>query len=243
MKIILLFIYSVIFNSFYLFAQSISLPSDSNFVRPGISIDAEISICTDILYSRSSLDSSFHFKDTIKLERPIYQNVKPYRTLGDVFINDDYEVRAQGFNGWQDPGDFNVVSIYRGDSLIFEFSDPWYAFRKIPDSLKTFSSVPNDYFYIFTMENGATAIILRGYCYGSQPPSLTVILLYQGSAHLVYYKEEEFLINNISVSPGGYFELELHDEVPSLDYIPKVYYLKATENDMKIYKTVRNTGS
>ena len=224
-------------TSLSLWAQSSLQPFDSTAVNPGFSVNGDLKVCVEMIYSKSLIDSSIYLNDTIKLERPIYNDIKPYNFIGKVSISNSYEVRAYRYKGWEDePGDFNVVTIYHGDSLIFEFSDPWFAFRKIPNSLKSISSYPNDYFYIYQMENGATAIILRGYCYGSQPPSFTVILLYQGSAHLVYYKEEEFLINNITVSPGGYFEMELHDEVPSLDYIPKVYYLKATPDGMRLYK-------
>ena len=189
-----------------------------------------------MIYSKSLTDSSIYYTDTIKLERNIYENIKPYILKGVVPICDPYEIRAPWYNNWQDPGDFMVLSIYREDSLIFEFTDPWIAFNKIPSKFKHLSSYPNDYFHIFEMDNGVTVIVLEGYSYGSQPPSLTVILFYQGAAHLVYYQEMKFLINNITVSPGGYFEMELHDEVPSLDYIPKVYYLKATPSGMGLYR-------
>ena len=222
-----LVLFCALMSSSILLAQPSLQSSDSGGSRT----------CVETIYSFSLSDSTICYKDTIKLERPIYNDITPYNLIGKVSISNSYEVRAYRYNGWEDePGDFDVVSIYQGDSLIFEFSDPWIAFNKIPSEFKIFSSYPNDYFHIFEMDNGATAIILNGYGYGSQPPSLTVILLYQGSAHLLYYKERSFLINNITVSPGGYFEIELHDEVPSLDYIPNVYYLKATQSGMGLYK-------
>ena len=227
MKKRLLSIVGVLLTSISLWAQESMKSSDRDGSRT----------CIEIIYSFSLSDSTICYKDTIQLERDTHKNIKPYLLKGTVPIHDSYEVRAQWYNNWQDPGDFHVLSIYRGDSLVYEFSDP-FGFCKIPNSLKIHSSYPNDYFHIFKMDNGATVIVLEGYPYCSLPPSLAVFLFYQGSAHLVYYQEEKFLINNISVSSGGYFEIELHDAVPSgdPDYNPNSYYLKATPSGMGLYK-------
>ena len=198
--------------------------------------------CIETLYSFSLSDSTICYKDTIKLKRETYkeEDLKPYKPIGNFLINSPYEVRLVRYNGrgWDnDPGDYHIFSIYKGDSLVYEISNP-SAFNKIPSEFKNLSTYPNDYFHIFEMDNGVTVIVLEGYSYGSQPPSLSVILFSQGSAHLVYYKEMKFLINNITVSSGGYFEIELHDAVPSgdPDYNPNVYYLKATPSGMGLYK-------
>ena len=232
MKKRLLSIVGVLLTSISLWAQLSLQSSDSGDLRT----------CIETLYSFSLSDSTICYKDTIKLNRRTYDEeaLKPYKSIGNFSINSPYEVNLVRYNGrgWDnDPGDYHIFSIYKGDSLVYEFSDPW-AFVKIRSKFKQFSSYPNDYFHVFTMENGATVFVLEGYGYVSSPPSLAVILLYQGSAHLVFSKEDDFLINNISVSPGGYFEIELHDAVPSgdPDYNPNVYYLKATPSGMGLYR-------
>ena len=228
-KFALLLVCMLLFST-TLWAQLSLQSSDSGDLRT----------CIETLYSFSLSDSTICYKDTIKLKRETYkeEDLKPYKPIGNFLINSPYEVRLVRYNGrgWDnDPGDYHIFSIYKGDSLVYEISNP-SAFNKIPNEFKNLSTYPNDYFHIFEMDNGVTAIVLEGYSYGSQPPSLTVILFYQGAAHLVYYQEMKFLINNISVSSGGYFEIELLDDVPSFDCTPDKFYLKATPSGMGLYR-------
>ena len=236
-KLVLIF---ALMTSISLRAQSSLQPFDSTLITPGFSVNGDLKVCIEMIYSKSLTDSSIYFSDTIKLEKGSYKEeaLKPYKPIGNFLINSPYEVRLVRYNGrgWDnDPGDYHIFSIYKGDSLVYEISNP-SAFNKIPSEFKNLSTYPNDYFHIFEMDNGVTAIVLEGYSYGSQPPSLTVILFYQGAAHLVYYQEMKFLINNISVSSGGYFEIELLDDVPSFDCTPDKFYLKATPSGMGLYR-------
>lgn len=167
--------------------------------------------------------------------------VTPYTPIDSVAFTlqgESYKVVLSRFKGWDnEPGVYDVFTIYCQNQKILEWKD-YDSWIKTPDSLRELFAVPNEYFQIYSMDNGLNAIILEGYSYCNLPPMLTIIILKQGSAHVVYNSADKYLIRDVTVLPGGYFEIELHDAVPSgdPDYNPNVYYLKATPSGMGLYK-------
>ncbi len=206
---------------------------------PYFPVNPDSQLTVEEIYSLDSADSLIIQQDSIHPRIGTLSNITHYVPIDSVAFTlqgESYKVVVSRFKGWDnEPGVYDVFTIYCKNQKILEWKD-YDSWVKTPDLLRAMSAVPNEYFQIYSMDNGLNAIILEGYSYCNLPPLLTIIILKQGSAHVVYNSAEKYLIKDVTVSPGGYFEMELLDKVPSLDpdCYPGVYYLKSTSREMNM---------
>ena len=120
-----------------------------------------------------------------------FQDITPYvlQKSYSLVLNsgESYTVKCSKFNGWEnEPGDCHVIEIDHGGRSIFsfEYADGW---EYIDSGIKNKIS-GNDFFAWYDLENDERALIFTGIHIMSQPPYLTVIVLKDGKATLVFNK-------------------------------------------------------
>ena len=127
-----------------------------------------------------------------------------------------YTVKAFQIKDW-DTGDFQYVKVYKDGQKIYELSNGngWINF---PNEYSG-SSVPHCC-YVANMGKDAVALIFHEMSYGSNLPNMTIIVLKDNQATLVYNRECS--INEI-VLPKQEMEISFDEEVPNcytMDYTP-----------------------
>ena len=127
-----------------------------------------------------------------------------------------YTVKAFQIKDW-DTGDFQYVKVYKDGQKIYELSNGngWINF---PNEYSG-SSVPHCC-YVANMGKDAVALIFHEVSYGSNLPNMTIIVLKDNQATLVYNRECS--INEI-VLPKQEMEISFDEEAPNshtIDYTP-----------------------
>ena len=127
-----------------------------------------------------------------------------------------YTVKAFQIKNW-DTGDFQYVEMYKDGQKIYELSNGngWINF---PNEYSG-SSVPHCC-YVANMGKDAVALIFHEVSYGSNLPNMTIIVLKDNQATLVYNRECS--INEI-VLPKQEMEISFDEEAPNshtIDYTP-----------------------
>lgn len=93
-------------------------------------------------------------------------------------------ISLEKFSGWEeDPGYFTVIKSLTNDvPFMIKSSIAWDC---IPEAFRTGES---DYYIRVPLNNDYTALILMGYPFDSRPPFLTIIVVGNGQAAMVFNK-------------------------------------------------------
>lgn len=162
----------------------------------------------EIVVNEKFIDHQVEFSD---------QSVKPYKLVGITTFEahaEKYELHTLNYNGWEnEAGDFRVIRLHHNGKQILEFTndDAWIgdplfkegqtwlcdstrsiysggrAFCRILDMIGEHTTYKG-HCLVFPLENDATALLLEGFCYGNDNPLLTIIIIKDGRAKVVYNK-------------------------------------------------------
>ena len=175
-------------------------------------------------------------------------DITPYVHVGTTsFVSNSkiYDLEFLNYKGCEnDGGDFRVIRLCLSGKLILEFIDDeawignpqrveWcgFAFERFKEDAKSFASFRN-YCTVYPIENNATAILFEGFSWSSQVPLLTVIVVKDGKAKVVFNKSYE--VENFNAYSKG-FELTL------IDKFRNSYDANLKVNTYKLYTTSEGT--
>lgn len=117
-----------------------------------------------------------------------------------------YTVNGLRYKGWDnDPGDFNVIEISYGKDTLFtlKYDDGW-------DNMSTdYGSYTSKFCGIENLGNNTFAAIFKGVDIMSQPPYLTIVVMKDGKASLVFNKP--MIINSIKTNSDGTKTFDLQE--------------------------------
>ena len=146
-----------------------------------------------------------------------YTNITPYSNVATYTFtsySETYELKLQNYKGWEtDGGDFRVIRLYNNGNLLLEFADA-EAWRKPYREYSNNYSTLTDYCIIYPMENDATALIFEGYPWSSQAPLLTIIVIKDNDAKVVF--NQSWVIESFIPHSKG-FELIIEKEYLEYD--------------------------
>ena len=124
-----------------------------------------------------------------------------------------YDVKMYRYMDFEnDPGDFHVIDIYYGGKRIFsqKFDLGWDYFY----TRETYERSVSKPFELIELTNNRLAIVFTGITITSEPPMITVILLENGTASLVYNKPS-FLNKVTRNADSVVFDMQLDNgEIP-----------------------------
>lgn len=134
------------------------------------------------------------FVDAFSMEE--YKNITPYVKYKDCQISSrdkkyNYQIGMSKYRGWEnDAGEANVIEISSGNSmpLTIKNNDAWLDMAKDAD----WSAYTTHPFIPIYLSNGDIALLFTEFIYASQPSHLTIVLLRQGTATIVFNKEYFF---------------------------------------------------
>lgn len=109
---------------------------------------------------------------------------------------DTYQIKCEKFRNWEnDPGDLHTIVIRHEGKQIFSLlnsDDGWGDITEEPnDGLEK-----NAFYYKIDLDDNTIAILLRDVYIMSQPPLLTLIVIRDGKANLVFNRPS--YINKVS---------------------------------------------
>lgn len=166
-------------------------------------------------------------------------DVKPYELIGQTTFkanSREYKLQVLQYKGWQNEGgDFRVIRLYYEGKQILEFidedswiGDPEYAdkniwepgiiVRSIFKGGRPFSQVLKliggnatytGHCIVYPLENEATALLFEGFCYGNEPPLITIVVIKGDKAKVVFNKS--WFVTGLNVHEKN-FELYLEDD-------------------------------
>lgn len=160
-----------------------------------------------------------------------------------------YELRLQNYKDWEnDGGDFRIIKLYHKGKQILNFVDEeaWigkkikekgYAqpFSEFIDEVEKHASY-NNFCVIYPLENNATALLFEGFSWSSQVPLLTIIVIKDNKAEVVF--NQQWSIEFFKAKPKG-FELVLIENFLEWGKGPEYEIWGA--NRHKIYTTSEGT--
>ena len=161
-----------------------------------------------ILKFSETIDIIPHFtinKDlTIKNKTPNKFDLNNTETL-----KTHYTIKGLRYKCWTDadPGDFNVIEILFGNDTIltFKFDNGW-------DKMSTdYGSYTSKFCGIENLGDDTYAAIFKGIDIMSQPPYITIIVMKNGKASLVFNKP--MIINDIKTNADGTKTFDLQENV------------------------------
>lgn len=167
--------------------------------------------------------------------------ITPYKEIGTVsFVANsrNYTLSVLNYNGWEnDGGDFRVIRLYNNGNLLLEFADA-EAWRKPYREYSNNYSTLTDYCIIYPMENDATALIFEGYPWSSQAPLLTIIVIKDNDAKVVF--NQSWVIESFIPHSKG-FELIIEKEYLEYDnsnsqYLDRHRIYTTSDGTMKFEK-------
>lgn len=170
-----------------------------------------------------------------------YTNITPYSNVATCFFasnSRNYELRLQNYKGWEtDGGDFRVIKLYNNGNLLLEFEDS-EAWRKPYEEYSNSYSTLTDYCMIYPLENNATALIFEGYPWSSQAPLLTIIVIKDNKAKVVF--NQSWVIESFIPHSKG-FELIIEKEYLEFDnsnsqYLDRHRIYTTSDGTMKFEK-------
>ena len=174
--------------------------------------------------------------------------ITPYQEIGTVSFaanSRNYTLSVLNYNGWEtDGGDFRVIRLYENNQSILEFIDEeaWIG-KKVEDEYQAtpFSAykddvvkhaVYNDHCIIYPLENGVTALLFEGFSWSSQVPLLTIVVIKDGNAKVVF--NQSWAVEAFNAHSKG-FELIL------IDYFQEEYDNNWHPDRHRIYTTSDGT--
>ena len=170
-----------------------------------------------------------------------YTNITPYSNVATYTFtsySETYELKLQNYKGWEtDGGDFRVIRLYNNGNLLLEFADA-EAWRKPYREYSNNYSTLTDYCIIYPMENDATALIFEGYPWSSQAPLLTIIVIKDNDAKVVF--NQSWVIESFIPHSKG-FELIIEKEYLEYDnsnsqYLDRHRIYTTSDGTMKFEK-------
>ena len=174
--------------------------------------------------------------------------ITPYKEIGTVsFVANsrNYTLSVLNYNGWEtDGGDFRVIRLYEKNQSILEFIDEeaWIG-KKVEDEYQAtpFSAykddvvkhaVYNDHCIVYPLEDGVTALLFEGFSWSSQVPLLTIVVIKDGNAKVVF--NQSWAVEAFNAHSKG-FELIL------IDYFQEEYDNNWHPDRHRIYTTSDGT--
>ena len=174
--------------------------------------------------------------------------ITPYQEIGTVsFVANsrNYTLSVLNYNGWEnDGGDFRVIRLYENNQSILEFIDEeaWIG-KKVEDEYQAtpFSAykddvvkhaVCNDHCIVYPLKNGVTALLFEGFSWSSQVPLLTIVVIKDGNAKVVF--NQSWAVEAFNAHPKE-FELIL------IDYFQEEYDNNWHPDRHRIYATSDGT--
>ena len=133
-----------------------------------------------------------------------YKNTCPYiQMLNEkekTLNGDSYAIECLKYRNWEnDPGDMHLIRIrYQGKELFsLENNEGWEYITNEPngDVKKT------SFFYKINLDEESVALVFVGVYIMSQPPRLTIIVLKNGKASLVF--DKPYYINQVTKNKNG----------------------------------------
>lgn len=181
------------------------------------------------------------------------EKVKPYqlvRATSFVANAKTYELKVLNYNGWEgDGGDFRVIRLYDKERLMLEFVDEeaWQIGRKEEENnyAPPFSgfreeiekyAVCNDHYVVYPLADNATALLFEGFSWSSQVPLLTIIVIKDDKAEVVF--NQQWGVEFFHAEPKG-FELVLMANF--LEWTDVPCYDSWYPDRHKIYTTSKGT--
>lgn len=162
------------------------------------------------LYTISGNDIQTKGEFIVTQELGGYSNIKPYTLKGEFTFDNDYHVRFYNYKNWDDEaGDYEVVEINYAGNQILEFINE-SSWKNTPKKYLEYSVLDNKNALFFSLENNVKAIILIGHSYACDPPVLTIIVIKDKKAQVVF--NQPWKIEDFKSYPKG-FELTVIDEV------------------------------
>ncbi|MCR9011630.1 hypothetical protein [Gabonibacter chumensis] len=130
-----------------------------------------------------------------------YQNASfsLYKSFDVPIGNDTYQVNLSDYDVARgDGGFFRIIDIIKDNKIILRVpqSDGW-------DSLCTKEmqdDVSNKYFMTIHLSATSVALVFVGYFYNSEPPLLTIVIIHNGKAKMVFNKP--FIVKEIREIEG-----------------------------------------
>lgn len=198
----------------------------------GISQQAEETVYT---FSNGDIHVNENFKTSSNIGD--IAGITPFKEIGTAVFtanSQSYRLKTLNFNGWRgDGGNFRIVRLYNNANMLLEFIDD-YAWRdpfsEFKESISQFASF-NDYCIVYPLENNATALIFEGFSWGSQVPLLTIIIIKNNNAKVVF--NQSLAVQKFSAAMKG-FQLTLIDDFEAPQNIYKLY--TTSEGTMKFTK-------
>jgi hypothetical protein len=128
--------------------------------------------------------------------------ITPYTTVDSVYFQsldaqDGYLVTMYRYKGWDgEAGDFQAIDIKRNSKSIFKLDnqDGWVT---QPSLLCPSNNVLS---YVEHLDSSTVLLYFTGYAYNSNPGFLTLIILKEGQAYMVFNKE--YAVNQIEKTDG-----------------------------------------
>ncbi len=168
----------------------------------------ETAIYSIIGASTINVNSSFvesFYSETTATELPSYSRVN---LTGMNATYGDFNLKLHKFIGYQDePGFANVIHICRGETVLVTLkSSNGFA------ALSSYVSGITGNFLFKKLADDTYALVFTEWIYASQPPMVSVVLIYKNNAKLIFNKK--MFINSIILTP---FEMELQSN--TVEYI------------------------
>lgn len=184
------------------------------------------------------VDSNFQAKSNIGNST----GITPYKEIGTISFtanSKNYILKVLNYNGWEsDGGDFRVIRLYENNHSILEFIDEeaWIGkkveneyqatpFSANRNDVEKYASY-NDHCIVYPLENGVTALLFEGFSWSSQVPLLTIIIIKDSNAKVVF--NQSWGIEAFNAYPKG-FELTL------IDYFQEEYDSNWNPDRHRIY--------
>ena len=129
-------------------------------------------------------------------------------TNNAVAMRKAYTINGLRYKGWDnESGDFNVIEILFGNNtlLTLKYADGW-------DKMSTdYGSYTSKFCGIENLGDDTYAAIFKGIDIMSQPPYITIIVMKNGKASLVFNKP--MIINDIKTNADGTKTFDLQENV------------------------------
>ncbi len=168
-----------------------------------------------------------------EFDQEIYDNITPFSLKGSQVIDslpDAYTVNVMRYKGWDlEAGFGEVIDIKCKEKSVLQLknSEQW-AF--LYGDLKKYSD--NPYFVPIPIDASSMAILFVGFIRANQPAFVTIVLLRDGQATLVYNKS--LLIESV-VKSASTFAINLSDDTGG-DPVVNNYSIWVEEGVLKFRK-------
>ena len=161
----------------------------------------------DVISPKSSFVEPFYVHNNGVGTTP-YTLKKTYSLTGMNAAYGQFSVRISKYKGYEDePGIGNVIQLYRDNTCILTLSGS-NGFT----SLSSYVNGVTGDFLFKKLTDDLYILVFTEWIYASQPPMISMVLIYKNQAKLMFNKE--MIINSIKLTP---FEMEL--QANTVEYV------------------------